>query len=128
MKWMLLLLPLAIALEHFAPERRLLVFVVAGLGIVPLASMMAQATGSLAVRLGPGIGGLLNATFGNAAEFIIALAALRGGLHDMVKASLAGTIIGNILLRARRGDGAGRGAPRRTDATTHAPRARRRPC
>jgi Ca2+:H+ antiporter len=98
MKWLLLLLPLAIALEHFAPERSLLIFVVAGLGIVPLASMMAQATGSLAVRLGPGIGGLLNATFGNAAEFIIALAALRGGLHDMVKASIAGTIIGNILL------------------------------
>lgn len=97
MKWLLLLLPLAIALEHFAPERALLIFVVAGLGIVPLASMMAQATGSLAVRLGPGIGGLLNATFGNAAEFIIALAALRGGLHDMVKASIAGTIIGNIL-------------------------------
>jgi Ca2+:H+ antiporter len=98
MKWLLLLLPLAIALEHFAPERSLLIFVVAGLGIVPLASMMAQATGSLAVRLGPGIGGLLNATFGNAAEFIIALAALRGGLHDMVKASIAGTVIGNILL------------------------------
>jgi len=97
MRWLLLLMPLAIALEHYAPERSLLIFVVAGLGIVPLASLMAQATGSLAVRLGPGVGGLLNATFGNAAELIIALAALRGGLHDMVKASLAGTIIGNIL-------------------------------
>jgi len=97
MRWLLLLMPLAIALEHYAPERSLLIFVVAGLGIVPLASLMAQATGSLAVRLGPGLGGLLNATFGNAAELIIALAALRGGLHDMVKASIAGTIIGNIL-------------------------------
>jgi len=97
MRWLLLLMPLAIALEHYARERSLLIFVVAGLGIVPLASLMAQATGSLAVRLGPGIGGLLNATFGNAAELIIALAALRGGLHDMVKASIAGTIIGNIL-------------------------------
>ncbi|GAA5073963.1 calcium/proton exchanger [Lysobacter panacisoli] len=97
MKWLLVLMPLAIALEHFAPDRPLLVFVVAGLAIVPLASLMAQATGSLAARLGPGIGGLLNATFGNAAELIIALAALRNGLHDMVKASIAGTIIGNIL-------------------------------
>ncbi len=97
MKWLLVLLPLAIALEHFMPARSLLIFVVAGLGIVPLASLMAQATGSLAARLGPGVGGLLNATFGNAAELIIALAALRSGLHDMVKASIAGTIIGNIL-------------------------------
>ena len=97
MRWLLLLMPLAIALEHFAPQRALLIFIVAGLGIVPLASLMAQATGSLAVRLGPGVGGLLNATFGNAAELIIELAALRGGLHDMVKASIAGTIIGNIL-------------------------------
>lgn len=98
MKWMLLLLPLAIALEHFASDRPLLVFAVAGLGIIPLAAYMAQATGSLASKLGPALGGLLNATFGNAAELIIALAALRNGLHDMVKASLAGTIIGNILL------------------------------
>lgn len=97
MKWLLVLVPLAIALEHFAPGNDLLIFAVAALGIVPLASIMAAATGSLATRLGPGLGGLLNATFGNAAELIIALAALRSGLHDMVKASLAGTIIGNIL-------------------------------
>ena len=97
MKWLLVLVPIAIALEHFAPGNALLVFAVAALGIVPLASIMAQATGSLATRLGPGLGGLLNATFGNAAELIIALAALRAGLHDMVKASLAGTIIGNVL-------------------------------
>lgn len=97
MKWLLILMPLAIVLEHLAPERALLIFIVAGLGIIPLASLMAQATGSLAVKLGPAVGGLLNATFGNAAELIIALAALRNGLHDMVKASLAGTIIGNIL-------------------------------
>ncbi|MBO9717373.1 MAG: calcium/proton exchanger [Pseudoxanthomonas sp.] len=97
MKWLLVLVPLAIVLEHVAPGNALLVFAVAALGIVPLAAIMAQATGSLATRLGPGLGGLLNATFGNAAELIIALAALRSGLHDMVKASLAGTIIGNIL-------------------------------
>ena len=79
MKWLLVLVPIAIALEHFAPGNDLLVFAVAAGGIVPLASIMAQATGSLATRLGPGLGGLLNATFGNAAELIIALAALRAG-------------------------------------------------
>ncbi len=98
MKWLLLLMPIAAALEHFAPGRPLLTFAVAALAIIPLCALMARATGSLAVRLGAGVGGLLNATFGNAAEFIIAFAALRGGLYDMVKASLAGTIIGNILL------------------------------
>lgn len=97
MKWLLVLVPLAILLEHLAPGSDLLVFAVAALGIVPLASIMAQATGVLATRLGAGLGGLLNATFGNAAELIIALAALRSGLHDMVKASIAGTIIGNVL-------------------------------
>jgi Ca2+:H+ antiporter len=59
---------------------------------------MGRATEQLAERLGEGIGGLLNATFGNAAELIIALAALRAGLHDVVKASIAGSIVGNILL------------------------------
>jgi len=97
MKWMLLLVPVAIVLHHLLPDRPLLVFAFTAGGIVPLAALMARATASLATRLGPGIGGLLNATFGNAAEFIIALAALRGGLFDLVKASIAGTIIGNIL-------------------------------
>jgi len=97
MKWMLLLVPVAIVLHHLMPDRPLLVFAFTAGGIVPLAALMARATSSLATRLGPGIGGLLNATFGNAAEFIIALAALRGGLHELVKASIAGTIIGNIL-------------------------------
>ena len=59
---------------------------------------MGRATEQLAERMGEGIGGLLNATFGNAAELIIALVALRAGLHDVVKASIAGSIIGNILL------------------------------
>lgn len=97
MKWLLVLVPLAIVLEHLVPGNDLLIFGVAALGIVPLASIMAQATGVLANRLGAGLGGLLNATFGNAAELIIALAALRSGLHEMVKASIAGTIIGNVL-------------------------------
>jgi Ca2+:H+ antiporter len=98
MKWLLLFFPVAIALEHFAPSRTLLIFAAAALSIIPLAALMARATGVLATKLGPAIGGLLNATFGNAAEFIICLAALRSGLQDMVKASLAGAIIGNIML------------------------------
>jgi Ca2+:H+ antiporter len=97
-KWLLIFAPIALLLEQFAHERTLLIFACAAISIVPLAGIMAQATSVLAERLGPGIGGLLNATFGNAAEFIICLAALRNGLHEMVKASLAGAIIGNILL------------------------------
>jgi Ca2+:H+ antiporter len=74
------------------------VFAFAGLAIVPLAGIMGNATEQLASRLGVGLGGLLNASFGNAAELIIALAALRRGLYDVVKASLTGSIIGNVLL------------------------------
>ena len=74
------------------------VFACSALAIVPLAGLMGRATESLAARLGAGVGGLLNATFGNAAELIIALAALQKGLQDVVKASLTGSIIGNVLL------------------------------
>ena len=74
------------------------VFVLAGLAIVPLAGLMGSATERLAARLGAGVGGLLNATFGNAAELIIALVAMQQGLFDVVKASLTGSIIGNLLL------------------------------
>ena len=73
-------------------------FAFACLGIVPLAGLMGEATEHLASRLGAGVGGLLNATFGNIAELIIAFFALRRGLHDVVKASLTGSIIGNVLL------------------------------
>src|SRR5262245_47845283 len=75
----------------------LAVFLCSALAIVPLAGLMGEATEQLASRLGSGIGGLLNATFGNAAELIIALAALRAGLYDVVKASIAGSILGNTL-------------------------------
>ena len=74
------------------------VFLASALAIVPLAGLMGEATERLASRLGAGVGGLLNATFGNAAELIIALVALQKGLYDVVKASLTGSIIGNILL------------------------------
>ena len=88
------LAPLAQALHWGA----LAVFVCSALAIVPLAGVMGEATEQLASRLGAGVGGLLNATFGNAAELIIALVALHDGLYDVVKASLTGSIIGNILL------------------------------
>jgi Ca2+:H+ antiporter len=98
LNWLLPFVPITILLEHTMPEHPLWIFCAAGLAIVPLAGWLGQATEQLAERTGEGVGGLLNATFGNAAELIIALAALRGGLHDVVKASLAGSIVGNSVL------------------------------
>jgi Ca2+:H+ antiporter len=98
MNWLLLFVPITIALQRLAPEQSLWIFASAALSIVPLASWLGKATEQIAERTGEGVGGLLNATFGNAAELIIGMAALRAGLYDVVKASLAGSIIGNILL------------------------------
>lgn len=98
--WLLLLLvfvPVAFVLE-WTHAGGVLVFIASAAAIVPLAGLMGRATEKLAERLGEGIGGLLNATFGNAAELIIAIVALRAGLYDLVKASITGSIIGNILL------------------------------
>jgi Ca2+:H+ antiporter len=75
-------------------------FALAGVGVIPLAQLMGAATERLAARAGPTWGGLLNATFGNAAELIIGVIALARGLNDMVKASLTGSILGNLLLVA----------------------------
>lgn len=94
---MLVFVPAAFALE-FTHANPTWIFVVSCLAIIPLAGVMGEATEHLAERAGPGVGGLLNATFGNAAELIIALIALKNGLHDVVKASLTGSIIGNVLL------------------------------
>jgi Ca2+:H+ antiporter len=96
--WLLAFLPTAVAAQWLAPEAHALIFVAACLAIVPLAAWMGKATEHLAERTGEGIGGLLNATFGNAAEMIIALMALHRGLYDVVKASITGGIIGNVLL------------------------------
>jgi Ca2+:H+ antiporter len=74
------------------------IFIASVLAILPLAAYIGRATDDLARRLGGGVGGLLNATFGNAAELIIGAVALRRGLTDLVKASLTGSIIGNVLL------------------------------
>lgn len=98
LNWLLLFVPLTLGLEYLAPQQHLLIFLSAAVAIIPLAGWLGRATEQLAERSGDGVGGLLNATFGNATELIIAFAALRAGLHDVVKASLAGSIIGNILL------------------------------
>src|SRR5207247_10194985 len=99
-RWLYLLIlaaPAAVLAEalHASP---LLTFVLAALGLIPLAGLIGLSTEVLAERLGHGIGGLLNATFGNAAEIIIGLTALAAGLPEVVRASLAGSIIGNVLL------------------------------
>jgi Ca2+:H+ antiporter len=88
---------MTIALEVLRADP-LLVFVSSGLAIIPLAGLLGRATEHLTTHVGVGIGALLNASLGNAAELIIALVAMREGLHDVVKASLTGSIIGNILL------------------------------
>jgi Ca2+:H+ antiporter len=83
---------------HLAGASAGLIFAASAIGIVPTAALMGRATEELAARSGPGIGGLLNVTFGNAPELIIALFALGHGLHEVVKASIVGSIIGNVLL------------------------------
>lgn len=95
---LLLSIPVAIGIEVLAPDRHLLVFASSSVAILPLAAWMGWATEQLADRLGEGVGGLINATFGNAAELIIAIVALSAGLNDVVEASIAGSIIGNMLL------------------------------
>ncbi|HZX85045.1 MAG TPA: calcium/proton exchanger [Reyranella sp.] len=96
--WLLFAVPLTAWLHHARPEAALLGFVLACIAIIPLAGLLGLATEKLAARVGDAIGGFLNATLGNAAELIIALVALRAGMLDVVKASLTGSIIGNLLL------------------------------
>lgn len=98
--WLYLLL-IAVPVAYIADTLQappLLIFALAALGLIPLAGLIGQSTEALAARMGHGIGGLLNATFGNAAEIIIGIIALRQGLPEVVRSSLAGSIIGNVLL------------------------------
>src|SRR5919107_2082672 len=90
-------IPLAIGLElgHAGPA---LIFFASAIGVIPTAAVMGTATEELADRAGPGIGGLLNVTFGNLPELLIAFFALREGLHEVVKASIIGSVLGNVLL------------------------------
>ena len=97
LSWLLAALPVAVTL-NFLGVPGVWVFVASCLAIIPLAGLMGRATEDLADSLGPAIGGLLNATFGNAAELIIALIALGAGKTELVKASITGSIIGNVLL------------------------------
>ncbi|SHF06376.1 calcium/proton exchanger [Clostridium fallax] len=97
LKWFFIFLPISILGEfmHFSP---ILMFIFSALSIVPLAGIMGEATEEISFYSGPKIGGFLNATFGNATELIISFFALKSGLFGVVKASIAGSVIGNILL------------------------------
>jgi Ca2+:H+ antiporter len=90
-------IPAALVLDA-ASAAPVLVFGAAALGVIPCAAVMGEATEAIAARTGPGVGGLLNVTFGNAPELIIAFFALLEGLQEVVKASIVGSVIGNVLL------------------------------
>ncbi len=94
---LLVFVPISVA-AHFFEWGAIAIFVTSAIAILPLAAWMGSATEEIAIISSPSIGGLLNATFGNATELIIALIALNAGLVDVVKASITGSIIGNLLL------------------------------
>ncbi len=94
---LLVFLPIAIAL-HFANVNSLAIFATSAIAVIPLAALIGRSTEELAHRAGAGIGGVLNATFGNGAELLIGAFAIQHGLYDVVKASIAGSIISNLLL------------------------------
>jgi len=96
--WLLVFVPIAIALHYFWPSLGLPTFAAACLAIIPLAGWLGKATEHLARTTSDVVGGLLNATFGNAAELIIGLMAISRGLYPIAKASITGSIIGNLLL------------------------------
>ena len=98
MNWLLLFIPLTIGLEHLAHVSAPVLFFMAAVAIIPVAALIVRATEQIAIRTGDAVGGLLNATFGNAPELIIALVALKAGYLDMVRASLVGAILANLLL------------------------------
>jgi Ca2+:H+ antiporter len=95
--FLLVFAPIAVALE-FAHANHIVLFVIAVIALIPLAKLIGDSTEHLATHYGPTMGSLLNVTFGNAAEIIIAIVAISAGLLDLVKASITGAIIGNILL------------------------------
>ncbi len=95
---MLLLVPVSLALAYGFHAGPLWIFATAVFAIIPLANLIRQATEQLAHRAGPAIGGLLNVTFGNMAELILAIFVLIAGKAEVVKAQITGSIIGNSLL------------------------------
>lgn len=98
MNWLLLFIPLTVALEHVGHVSAPVLFFMAAVAIIPIAALIVRATEQIAMRTGDAVGGLLNATFGNAPELIIALVALKAGYLEMVRASLVGAILANLLL------------------------------
>ena len=98
MNWLLLLIPLTVAVEHLGHVSAPVLFFLAAGAIIPIAAQIVLATEQIATRTGDAVGGLLNATFGNAPELIIALVALKAGYLEMVRASLVGAILANLLL------------------------------
>lgn len=98
MKYLIYVPVVLTVLMHVAGVHGMPLFVVSCIAMIPMASLMGRATESLAARTGAAMGGFLNATFGNAAELILAILALRGGLIPLVQATLTGSIVGNLLL------------------------------
>src|ERR1041385_2990740 len=98
MNWLFIFIPIAVVLERIRPEQHTWIFFAACIAIVPIARLIVEATEHISVRTGDAVGGLLNATFGNAPELIIAVVALKAGLFEMVLASLIGAILANLLL------------------------------
>ena len=98
LNWLFIFIPITLGLEYFIHPSDSILFISAALAIIPVAANMGQATESLANKTGPTVGGLLNATFGNATELIIAFIALQAGKPEVVKASITGSMIGNMLL------------------------------
>ncbi len=96
--WLLIFVPITIVLERIGGVPAPVIFFSAGVAIIPIAAMIVRATEQLASHTGDAVGGLLNATFGNAPELIIALVALKAGYLEMVRASLVGAILANLLL------------------------------
>ncbi len=96
--WLLPFILITMAFDHYFPSASTIIFFLACLSIIPVAGLLSEATNEIAVTSGDAVGGFLNATFGNATEFIIAIVALQAGKIVLVKATLTGAIIGNTLL------------------------------
>src|SRR5216110_907233 len=96
--WLLVFIPIAVILDHAGNVPPPVIFFSAALAIMPIAVVIVRSTEQIAMRTGDAVGGLLNATFGNAPELIIALVALKAGYPDMVRASIIGAILANLLL------------------------------
>lgn len=98
MYWLLGLVPLTLLLRFLSPASETLIFILSAAAMIPLAYLLSEATEQLSARIGPTFGALLNVTFGNAGELVIGFFALQKGLQDVVKASITGSILVNLLL------------------------------